>query len=222
MGGRGAVSSTVASTKQSVIMLQTRSVDMLSRSSAGGVIDFSDGQHHNATGVRSGFSSRSRFSPGKRLGERASTFGGSRSASSSSTGGDGIEHTRTTRFTGVIGGRSIPAKANLPRGLSFAPRSVSNDSRLAPTLAPVHESDIEEAPVASGLDRAAYSEPGVTPAYAGPTAVGTVQRQSERDDHSGSLGKKAAQDREETTAAGRIGEFLSALPLSKLKIVIGM
>lgn len=137
-------------------------------------------------------------------------------------GGAGIEHTRATRFKGVIGGGSIPVNSKLPRRLSFAPRSVSNDSRLTPTLAPVSESDIEEAPVATGLNRAVYSEPGVTPAYAGPMAVGTGQRQSERNDNSGALDKKAVPDREEMTAAGRIGEFLSALPLSKLKIVIGM
>ena len=204
MGGRGAVSSTVASTKQSVIMLQTRSVDMLSRSGAGGVIDFS-GQQGDTRGVRSGFSSRSRVSPGRRLGEGASTFDGG----SSSTGG-GI---RNTRIPGLNG--------SLPRGLLFAPRSVSSDAQLTPALAPVREGDIEEAPVVSGLNRAAYSEPGVARAYLGSAAVGDSHRRSELRDNPGSPDKKAGPEREETTAAGRIGDVLSALPLSKLKIVIG-
>ena len=216
MGGRGAVSSTVASTKQSVIMLQNRSADMLSRSGAGGVIDF-NGEHDNTSGVRSGFSSRSRFSPARRLREGASTFS---SSSSSSSRVGGIGSTRV-RVSGGGRGGNVTGNPSLPLGLSFEPRSVSSDARLTPALAPVSEVDIEDAPAVSGLDRTVYSEPGVTPAYARPAAVRSGRRQSERQEHPGILDQTAGPEREETTAAGRVGEFLSALPLSKLKIVIG-
>lgn len=198
-------------------MLHNRSAEMLSRSGAGGVIDFSDGQHGNTSGGPPGFSSRSRFSPGRR--QRASTYAG-RSSFSSMTGGNSIGRTRVTGMKRDRVG-SAPVNSNLPRGLSFVPRSVSSDARLTPALAPVSESDIEEAPLGFGLNRTAYSEPGVTPAYAGRAVVTDGQRQSERNAQTGALDKKSVPEREETTAAGRIGELLSALPLSKLKIVIG-
>lgn len=198
-------------------MLQTRSADMLLRSGAGGVIDFSGSQHGNVSGVPPGFSSRSRFSPGRR--QRASTYAG-RSSFSSNTGDNGIGRTRITGLKGVRVG-SAPVTSDLPRRLSFAPRSVSSDVRLTPALAPVSESDIEEAPLGFGLKRTAYSEPGVTPAYVGSAAIGDGQRHTERTEQTGALDKKAVPERDETTAAGRIGELLSALPLSKLKIVIG-
>lgn len=52
VGGRPAVSSTVASTKQSVMQLQRRGADLLSRSEGGGVSDFS--QKSDAPSVSSG------------------------------------------------------------------------------------------------------------------------------------------------------------------------
>ena len=187
---------------------------MLSRSDAGGVIDFSDQQ--GARGARSGFSHSPRFHRRRRIGGTVSTPGRSRTSSSSRNGGVGR---RITGLNSVRGG-GVPVKPNLPHGTSFPPRSLSSDARLAPTLAPVNEVDIEDVPVVSGINRTAYSEPGLTPAYTAPAAVGDGQRQNKRNENPGALDKKVP-EREESTAAGRIGAILTALPLSKLKIVIG-
>lgn len=231
------MSSTVASTKQSVIMLQTRSVDILSRSDTGGVIDFS-GQHHDSGGVRSTFSPSPRFDRFKRVGNETSSSTRGRSSFSSSSRGGGSGG-NAKMITGLRGARSgsVPDRRSFPYGVSFGPRSISSDAYLTPKLATVSEDDGGEAPVLSGLNRA-DTEPASDRAHAGqPAAERRGRRQSDLNAHPAAErdgpgqhdrnvqpvegGQKPLPEEEKPTAAGRIGEFMSGLPLSKLKIVIG-
>ncbi|CAM9117899.1 unnamed protein product, partial [Laminaria digitata] len=200
VGGRGAVSSTVASTKQSVIMLQTRSVDFLSRSDTGGVIDFSGQPDRRGVGPNTPNRGRS-----------------SLSSSSRGSGGSGNDKT----ITGVRGfrGGSIPDRRRFPHGVSFGPRSVSSDAYLTPALATVSEDNVGETPVLSGVNHDDTEPTYDRRAYARPATVGGSQRQSKRDDNLAEGGQKEPGGGK-PTAAGRIGEFMSGLPLSKLKIVI--
>ena len=85
-----------------------------------------------------------------------------------------------------------------------------------------------EAPVASGTaNRAGSSRTMFNRGFAGRTGPaapagggsGQGRKNLERKEQQGTDNGTA--DQEETTAAGRIGNILAALPLSKLKIVIG-
>ena len=211
----------MASTKKQVVSLQRRSVEILSRSDGGGVTDFRDGNDQQGAkdGARSGVSSGFRVDRWQRFRDTLSTRGGSSSSSNVGGGGGSGGNSRKT-VTGMKGvrGGGAPVKPKVPHegGAAVASDSVSNEPNLTPALAPVSEGDIAKAPVGFGTNRAANPEPVMTGAYAGDGGQG----QAGRKEGPGAPDKNAA-EQEEKTAAGRVGAFLSALPLSKLKIVIG-
>ena len=89
VGGTGAVSSTVASTRESVRMLQRRSTVFLARSDGGGRIDFNS---QAGTGTsRSGGSFRDGIEMAARIGPRRSSVHGSNGGTRINTGGRNVE-----------------------------------------------------------------------------------------------------------------------------------
>ena len=212
----------MASTKKQVVSLQRRSVEILSRSDGGGVTDFSvgNGQQSARGGARSGFSSGFRVDRWQRFGATLSTRGGSSGgvSNSSSSGGSGSNSRKTISGMKGVRGGGVPVKPKAPHeeGVAVASGSVSSEPCLTPALAPVIEGDVSEAPAVFGTKSAANPESVMTRAYAGDGGQG----QAGRKEGPGAPDKNAA-EQEERTAAGRVGAFLAALPLSKLKIVIG-
>lgn len=160
VGGRGAVSSTVANTKQSVIQLQRRSAEILSRSERGGVSDFS----------------------------------------SSSAGPSGSSGSKLNRLHRI--GRKPSAHSE---GGSISQERSGHGT----TGEPWEASSVDD------------SQPAFTSAYGGPAPP---QRDGQAPDEcKGNLQgvREDAEKPERKTLARKIGAFLTALPLSKLKIVIG-
>ena len=161
IGGGGAVSTTVASTKQSVAKIQRRGAAMLSRSEMGGVTDFSRGTS-KATGSSSFRWDRRRV---------------------------GIKST----------GRSFDGGVNLES---------ANDGSTG------------EANAGSSAEGAIDSQPGVSRAYGGSSATADGQVQNEPTEHAEEPSAEVRKQ-DQRTMAWRVGAFLTGLPLSKLKIVIG-
>ena len=161
IGGGGAVSTTVASTKQSVAKIQRRGAAMLSRSEVGGVTDFS-----RATSKPTGFSS---FRWDRRR--------------------VGIKST----------GRSFDGGVNL-------------DS--------VNDGSTGEASAGSSAERAIDSQSGVSRAYGGSSVMEDGQVQNEPKEHAEEPSAEVRK-KDQRTMGWRVGAFLTGLPLSKLKIVIG-
>lgn len=162
VGGRGAVSSTVANTKQSVIQLQRRGADLLSRSERGGVSDFS--QSSAGRGVSSG----SKLDRLRRAGRK-----------SKSPGDDTSVHQE-----------------------------------------PAGDGNTGDALSASSDGSTAGSQPVFSRAYGGPSLPIDGQEPNEPEENA-ERPDEDEQKEEGKTMAGKIGAFLSGLPLSKLKIVIG-
>lgn len=131
-------------------------------------------------------------------------------------------------MNGVSGG-DVPAASNAPLGAGAAAGGLSAGAGVAPALtSPTRElagdsNTGKNKLVVSGTSGAVGSERVLTPSYAGPLASKDGQGGNERTENQEKEidGSESVQEQEGKTAAGRVGAFLAALPLSKLKIVIG-
>ncbi|CAM9095530.1 unnamed protein product, partial [Laminaria digitata] len=250
VGGRGAVSSTVAGTKDSVRVLQRRTAVLLSRSDLGGRIDFTSPAR--AGGTRSsGVSGDGKEVP-RRFRVRRSSVRGRRSTSSSGGGGGSeIDQDGDRRLEGGPGmrgpgGSLFPAKNNVC-GLVVTPGwpgSRINQDGL-PTMVPERYSgspSLPPLPAGGTREARAYEGPPTTRAAGIERSTGNTEqphlsvqraeggretgvgvRGSGRNTEQAQSSEKhrAREADRDGTAAVKIGNKLAELPLSKIKIVIG-
>ena len=214
VGGKGAVSSTVANTKQSVVNLQRRSVSILSRSDPGGVTDFTQSQA-GSRGL-----SASRLDRSRRVGQKQAAHGDDGSVDKNNNNNDVIIKTNFSN-SGVPSAQKIPHRG----GAALARGSHSMDASVVPALGdqtphPTSDSDAGRVLVGSGVKCDTALDPVVSRAY-GETSAGEDGKEERNDPYPTKESTGDVQGHERKTTAGRIGVFLTALPLSKLKIVIG-
>ena len=224
------MSSTVASTKKKVNKLQRRSAGPLPRSEGSGLTDFSQQDVSDAgSSVHSGFKIHRSRPAGKNASVRGSSNSSSINSSinscsnsidSSASSNNGM---RVTGLNGVSG-VDVPAETNAPLRKVVAPGGLGVDAGGALEMAdqtrgPASDDNAGKAGVVSGV---VSSESVLTGAHAGPLGRGTCQGGVERaDNHQKELDDESMGEHEGKSAAGRVGALLAALPLSKLKIVIG-
>ena len=231
----------MTSTKESVIKLQRRGASVMTRSQ-GGVTDF--GQIAAEGNVSFG----SRFGRSWSLGRKApapGNTGGGDSSSANDSGGASNKRGSSNNSDGksiaglkgvsVFGGGGVPAETNpLNRGASAAaPGSGSlgvDDSDVVPAFAdqnrePASEgnkNNAGETLVVAGANREITLGSALSQASAGPSALEDGKGSNERNEHHPKKGSDGdVRTQEGKTSAGKIGALLAALPLSKLKIIIG-
>lgn len=220
------MTSTVANTKNKVSQLHRRNVNRVTHADGCGQIDFT-GQN-DAKGVRPGFSSSLKVHPWRRRGAgntsirvRSNIGCGTRCIGTDKNGRQVAGQKGTTECSTL---RSVAA---VPHGRSVAPKGLSSGADKSTTFSGQTQANIAEgltgeSPVGFENKRAVSPEAVVPSAFGGP-AVATrdnVLGKSERNGAGRTLHENGTGE-EKPSAAVRIGALLSALPLSKLKIVVG-
>eukprot|EP00904_Undaria_pinnatifida_P010819 jgi/Undpi1/6868/HiC_scaffold_21.g09344.m1 len=224
VGGRHAVTSTMAITKNQVLTLQRRSVHLLSRADQRGVADFT-GQHDPRI-YRPGFSSSVKVHPWRREAKDASFRGSSSGSNSTSGTGTNNNGRIITGLRDVRDGDVLPAKYFVPQGRALARIGLNSRGGLPRALTRQNHANVNEdvtgvAPPAGTVTRADSPGPTITPAFGGPVETSGIIGAAK-------IGKKKPvgnlhdneKDQEEHSAAAKIGALLSGLPLSKLKLAV--
>ena len=210
----------MANTKQSMIHLQRRSAGIMSRSDRGAVSDFSQ-----SSAGPSG-SAGSRFDRMRRVGRKTTLPG---NGASINNDGDNNNKGGTTAGSKSTSGGGVLGVQNAPRGGEpvATPGSVGRDSSVAPGAGgrspeSTGRGDAGEAFASSGVNSAIDAGPVLSRAHDGPPVVDDGKRSNEQNEHRPEGERKEdVQELQIKTTAGKIGAFLTWLPLSKLKIVIG-
>lgn len=143
--------------------------------------------------------------------EQDTSCDGSGSSSIDNSARSSINNSNNGKSATVLNGISdgdVPAESKAPLGAGAVPEEPAGDGNTG-----------KKALFVSGTSSAVGSERVLTPDYAVKDGEGKNERTENQekvlDDEEG------VQEQEGKTAAGRVGAFLAALPLSKFKIVIG-
>ncbi|CAM9271368.1 unnamed protein product, partial [Ectocarpus sp. 8 AP-2014] len=238
VGGRGAVSNTMTNTRESVRMLQRRGSGLLRSEGTTRRFDFSasgggSSGGHPAKGSRA-LKSVGEESDGGESGGSGGFLGAWGRRKSASIGAPPPRSTTTSSaaasgpsssVTDIKGGGSKTDSAGTV-GAGFVPLARSPAAAAAggtaaggilvpPTMQ--RADNEEEADVSNNTVGSSSSgrgiQPSAAPAVRGPGGGGKGARGGQQQGGGGG-------DRKKKTAAARIGEMLSRLPLSKLKIVV--